>query len=133
VYRALDRLVATGDAEELGVEAGELGPDRVVFRATAAGRRRLMAWLREPVSRVRDMRLGFLLKLILLSRAGRSPLPLIQGQRAALGAIDSGDGSAPLEVVVAWRATNTRAAHAFLDGLEAEVRAGRAMSFGPSD
>jgi len=43
-------------------------PPRVLLRATAAGRRAFDGWLREPVTRLRQVRLDFLVKLFFLSR-----------------------------------------------------------------
>jgi DNA-binding PadR family transcriptional regulator len=43
-------------------------PPRVMLRATAAGRRAFDRWLREPVTRLRQVRLDFLVKLFFLSR-----------------------------------------------------------------
>jgi len=43
-------------------------PPRVMLRATAAGRRAFDAWLREPGTRLRQVRLDFLVKLFFLSR-----------------------------------------------------------------
>lgn len=43
-------------------------PPRVLLRATAAGGRAFDAWLREPVKRLRQVRLDFLVKLFFLGR-----------------------------------------------------------------
>lgn len=43
-------------------------PPRVMLRATAAGRRAFDGWLREPVTRLRQVRLDFLVKLYFISR-----------------------------------------------------------------
>lgn len=45
------------------LEPQESRPPRRVFSITAAGQAELDRWLREPVSRTRDIRLDFLLKL----------------------------------------------------------------------
>ena len=87
-YRAIDRLVSEGLARPTRVEAGDAGPQRRVHRITPAGRRLLTAWLERPVRHLREMRLEFRLKLVLLERAGRSPLALVAGaaRRAGTGA-----------------------------------------------
>ena len=77
-YRAIDRLVAEGLARPTRVEAGDAGPQRRVHRITPAGRRLLTAWLERPVRHLREMRLEFRLKLVLIERAG----PLAAGPRA---------------------------------------------------
>jgi len=43
-------------------------PPRTTLRTTDAGRRAFDAWLREPVTRLRQVRLDFLVKLFFLSR-----------------------------------------------------------------
>jgi len=43
-------------------------PPRVLLRATAAGRRAFDAWLREAVTRLRQVRLDFLVKLFFLGQ-----------------------------------------------------------------
>ncbi|MGH3650119.1 MAG: PadR family transcriptional regulator [Acidimicrobiia bacterium] len=118
VYRALDRLVGEGLAVVVHTEQGG-GPRRVIHRVTEKGRRRLRLWLTEPVGHVRDMRIGFLLKLALLRRSDRSPLSLIRGQqrtlRPTLAALDEPGSDDHVEL---WRRHNALAAAAYLDDLE---------------
>ena len=54
-------LVAVAERQE------ERYPPRVLLRATAAGRRAFEAWLREPVTRLRHVRLDFLVKLFFVA------------------------------------------------------------------
>lgn len=121
-YRALDRLVAEGLARPTRVEAGD-GPQRVVHRVTARGRRRFDAWLARPVRHMRDLRLEFRLKLVLLERSDRSPLALIGAQRDALRpafeAILGSAGADERDDVELWRWHSTAAIAAYLDDLEA--------------
>src|SRR6476646_9965143 len=60
----------------------------LVYRALelldALGRDELERWLAEPVDHVRDVRSTFLLKLILIDRAGLDPEPLLEAQRASV-------------------------------------------------
>lgn len=123
VYRALDRLVEGGLAYPVQVEKGESGPKRVIHEATSPGRQRLARWLDAPVDHVRDMRIEFLLKLVLLRRAGLSPTGLIAAQRAwlepTLDALDDPETDDPVEV---WRRHNARAAGTFLEELAALYR-----------
>lgn len=116
VYRALDRLVEHGYAEPAQTERGDSGPNRVVHRVTRNGRRRIRRWLDEPVSHVRDIRIEFLLKLALLRRSNRSPVPLITAQRDSLrptiAALDEPDIHDHVEL---WRRHNARAAWAYLE------------------
>lgn len=122
VYRALDRLVEAGYAEPVATEKSEAGPKRTVLRVTTSGRRRLRAWLAQPVEHVRDIRIELLLKLSLLNRSGASPLPLVRRQRAALDEALEALGDtliAPADHVDLWRHHVAWAARAFLDDLEA--------------
>ncbi len=122
VYRALDRLVAGGLAEPIRTERGDAGPRRTVHRITADGRRRLEAWLRTPVSHVRDLRLGFLVKITLLQRSRLPIAALVTGQLDALAATfvaletPAGDD----HVADRWRRHQAAAARAFLADLAAE-------------
>ncbi|MEX2651454.1 MAG: PadR family transcriptional regulator [Acidimicrobiia bacterium] len=121
IYRALDRLSLAHLAEAIHVEPGDAGPQRIIHRITPTGRRRLNRWLRQPVQHVREMRIELLLKLTLLQRAGRSPLPLITAQKAALhptlAALETPRRGAPNHVEL-WRRHNAFAVAAFLDDLE---------------
>lgn len=117
-YRALDRLVADGLARPVRVESGNAGPQRTVHRATPAGRSVLAAWLSRPVHRLRELRLEFRLKLVLLERRGDSPLPLIRAQREALRPVlDRGRRGATDDVEL-WRWHSSAAIARYLDDLE---------------
>ena len=124
VYRAAERLAAGGLCRPDHTEPGEGGPERTVYRTTVAGRRALAEWLAEPVARVRDLRLEFLLKVRLIRRAGGSPLVLVRAQQAALASRLEvlAAGSAPGDEVALWRRHSARAAQAFLEELEAQLR-----------
>lgn len=57
-------------------------PPRVLLHATAAGRRAFDAWLREPVTRLRQVRLDFLVKLFFLGREDPTlARELVEGQK----------------------------------------------------
>jgi DNA-binding PadR family transcriptional regulator len=118
VYRALDRLVEAALALPAQVEKGDSGPQRVVHQVTDAGAERLAGWLMQPVRHVRDMRIEFLLKLVLLHRSGSSPAGLLEAQRASLdpklAALDDPGTEDPVEI---WRRHNARAADAYLTEL----------------
>ena len=81
VYRALELLESRGLIEAVGSERGSRGPNRALFQATAHGREELARWLSEPVDHVRDVRSLFLLKLVLIDRAGLPSRPLLNAQR----------------------------------------------------
>ena len=99
-----------------------------MHRITPAGRRLLTAWLERPVRHLREMRLEFRLKLVLLDRAGRSPLGLVHAQREALApalkAIGSADRAHRVDHVELWRRHSTAAIAAYLDELTALYAAG---------
>jgi len=67
VYFLLGNLQERG-LVEVAERQEERYPPRVMLRATAAGRRAFDAWLREPVTRLRQVRLDFLVKLFFLGR-----------------------------------------------------------------
>jgi DNA-binding PadR family transcriptional regulator len=120
VYRAVQRLAGVGMVEPVRTEPGEAGPQRVVYRATAPGRRALELWLMAPVDHVREIRLGFLLKLTLLLRSGRPPTELIERQRSALGPmlVALGEESEAVDPIESWRRHNAAAVDAYLKDLE---------------
>jgi PadR family transcriptional regulator AphA len=62
LYAYLKKLEAA-DFIVAQVEANDPRPPRKVFALTSAGEQVLHAWLNEPVTRTRDLRLEFLLKL----------------------------------------------------------------------
>lgn len=117
VYRAIGRLETDGLVSPDRVEPGDSGPDRTVYDITPAGRRALDRWLDEPVTHVRDLRLGLLLKLALLRRAGRPVVPLITAQQEELTATLDALQRLPAEPddTDLWRRHTARAASAFLD------------------
>jgi PadR family transcriptional regulator AphA len=120
-YRALDRLVMLELAKPLHTEPGDGGPKRLVHQITPAGKRRLKRWLGEPVKHVRDMRIEFQLKLILLQRSGSSPLALIEKQRRLLEptlvALDTHSNDPP-DLLELWRQHNAAATDGYLQALE---------------
>jgi DNA-binding PadR family transcriptional regulator len=84
VYTSLRRLETEGLIVPAGLERGERGPHRVIFKATPAGRKEIQAWLSRPVEHVRDIRSLFLLKVVLAQRAGVDAEPLLVAQRALM-------------------------------------------------
>lgn len=121
VYRALERLVASGLAVPDRVEPGQAGPRRTVHRVTPAGAEAVQRWLLTPVEHVRDVRLELLLKVDLLRRSGRSAAPLVAAQREALSPALAGliTGADQPDVVSVWRRHTALATAAFLDELAA--------------
>jgi DNA-binding PadR family transcriptional regulator len=121
VHRALDRLVVLGLAQPVHSEPGDGGPQRLIHQVTAPGKGQLKRWLRQPVGHVRDMRIGFQLKLILLQRSGASPLTLIKAQRLLLQptlvALDTASPE-PLDHLELWRQHNAAATDDYLKTLE---------------
>jgi DNA-binding PadR family transcriptional regulator len=123
VYRALDRLAATGLAEERRSEPGEGGPPRVVYGATRAGRAALRRWLEAPVDHLRDVRSGLLLKLLLHDRLGIDPATLLRAQRDAFSPVFARHATEPpsSELVALWRHHSAAAVEAFLVSLERDL------------
>ena len=123
VYRALTTLQAKGLAQVVGAERSELGPQRTLVVASAAGRDALQAWLWRPVHHLRDFRSLFMLKLALLDRAGQDPGPLLAAQREQVAPIvaaleEQARTSAGFDRALAtWRLESARAAIRFLDGI----------------
>jgi len=123
VYRALELLESRELIESLGREPGARGPNRSLFQATAEGREQVGRWLCEPVDRVRDVRSLFLLKLVLLERAGLEAKPLLEAQRtltlASLAALEARlpSSTGVEEIFVRFRLETTRAVLAFIDSL----------------
>jgi PadR family transcriptional regulator AphA len=126
VYRALELLEERGLVEPVGSERGARGPNRALFRATDEGRRALREWLAEPVERVREIRSVFLLKLVLILRAGMERRPLLLAQRAVvLPAIETLEARLRVcagneRIFVRFRLESTRAVVDFIDAMLAE-------------
>jgi DNA-binding PadR family transcriptional regulator len=124
VYRAIDTLKGMGLVEAAGTVSSPRGPARMVIRASASGRERLVGWLDEPAPHVRDVRSLLLLKLLFLDRAGEDPHALIAAQRAALLpmqealAQQAGEAAGFDRTLATWRAENVAATLRFLDRLE---------------
>src|SRR5579871_2823447 len=84
VYTALRQLESEGFVETAGIERGDRGPHRVIFKATPKGKKAVDEWLAEPVEHVRDIRSLFLLKVVLAQRLDVDPEPLLLAQRALM-------------------------------------------------
>ena len=85
VYALLKTLEGQGLVTVRLEEAGG-GPPRRVFEATPAGRRRFLAWVREPVGSVRRLRVEFPLKFYLARQLGpRAAAGLVRRQEEELG------------------------------------------------
>lgn len=123
VYRTLDVLTEHRLARRAGSEPSTRGPSRTLVEATPAGREALVAWLEEPVHRVREARSVLLLKVALLRRAGVSPVALLQRQRATLEQLTAGLESrvavaeAEERTVLIWRSEAMQAGVRAIDRL----------------
>jgi PadR family transcriptional regulator AphA len=123
VYRAIDRLIDAGMIQPLAAQPGDRGPKRTPLTVTKPGRRELDAWLGCPVQHVREVRTGFLLKVVLLERRGLSPLPLIRSQIKVLTPVVKGiEASSPASpgAVSLWRTHSARATLRFLQELSTQ-------------
>jgi PadR family transcriptional regulator AphA len=115
-YRAVDQLLVKGMAEAARNEpSDEGGPNRTVMHPTAKGRRAVRKWRVAPVEHLREMRSAFLVKLLLLERAGVDRRPLVDAQ---LGLFEPRfGGSRPTDPVERWRYESAQAARRFLEAL----------------
>ena len=119
-YRAVDQLLVKGMAEATHSEpSDEGGPNRTVMRPTSAGRRVVRKWRVAPVEHLREMRSAFLVKLLLLERAGVDPRPLVEAQLVAFGPRFERVAHArrPQDPVARWRYETAQATRRFLEGL----------------
>jgi PadR family transcriptional regulator AphA len=132
VYRAIEVLDERGLIEAIGHEPGLRGPSRTIFRATEEGRSELERWLAEPVDHVREIRSLFLLKLILLERAGLDPKALLEAQRVqvepAVRTLEErlSESEGTEQILVRFRLESTRAVLHFIDSLLVRHAAGAA-------
>ncbi len=131
-YRALRTLQQQGLAEVDAIRAGKAAPRRIELTATTAAKRMVSRWLRTPEPRIRELRPNLLLKLHLLHRRKRSPLPLLRAQQALLADTVAELESAratnaqPAALIDAWRHTMAVAALAFVgDRIAHEVASNR--------
>jgi DNA-binding PadR family transcriptional regulator len=120
-YRALRTLREQGLAEVSAVKPGVAAPRRTELTATADAKRMVSRWLRTPERRIRELRPNLLLKLHLLHRRSRSPLPLLRAQQTLLidtvAKLDAAanDDAQPAALIDAWRRTMASAALAFVE------------------
>lgn len=127
VYRAIERLTDARLIKTLKAEPGERGPRRTPLTVTPAGRRTLDAWLWIPVRHVRQIRTEFLVKVLLIERAGGDPSPLIRAQieiitpvvEAITGRHGGATGSE--RAVSLWRSHSAQATLQFLEELAADT------------
>ena len=121
VYRAVDRLLAADLVQVDSVQPSSHGPQRTRYRITRVGRKAADTWLSTPVAHIRDIRTEFLVKLVLLERAGIDPAALVEAQRRIVAPIvtaleEQSSGGAD-RVVSSWRYESAQAALRFLDNL----------------
>jgi PadR family transcriptional regulator AphA len=127
VYHSLERLEQEGLVRAASLERGDRGPHRVIYAVTPKGRKIVQEWLRQPVEHVRDIRSLFLLKIVLLQRAGLEVEPLLVGQRAMLqpfvtwleAQLDDADPvTAPWDATpLAFRLETTKTVVRFIDAM----------------
>ncbi len=121
VYRTFEVLRERGLIEVAASKPGQGGPARVEMTATRDGRAMVDEWLYQPEQRLRNLRSGFILKLVLLKRRGLTVSPLLEQQRARiedilrdLRAEASGHGD-EVPVIVDWRISVGEAALEFTE------------------
>lgn len=119
-YKTLRTLQTLGYVEVSAIKAGNGAPRRTELIATTDAKRMVSRWLRTPEPRIRDLRPNLLLKLYLLERRRRSPLPLLEAQREQLAQTISrlladGTDHEPTALLNRWRRTMAAAAQAFVE------------------
>jgi DNA-binding PadR family transcriptional regulator len=124
-YKTLRTLQTLGHVEVSAVKTGRGAPRRTELTATPEAKRMVSRWLRTPERHIRDLRPNLLLKLHLLHRRGRSPLPLLEAQRDLLArTIAQLDAERtehePTALLNRWRGTMATAARDFVEQLIAE-------------
>jgi PadR family transcriptional regulator AphA len=127
VYRSLEILESRQLILPAGSEPGARGPNRTIFRATAAGHDAVGLWLSEPVEHVRESRSLLLLKLVFAQRNCIDPRPMLLAQREAIEeAIESLEertlGSVGTDaILLRFRLESSRAVERFIDGVISEL------------
>jgi PadR family transcriptional regulator AphA len=119
-YKTLRTLQRLRYVEVSAVKSGNGAPRRTELAATADAKRMVSRWLRTPERHIRDLRPNLLLKLYLLDRRGRSPLPLLEAQRTQLAQTivrleADGTESEPTALLNRWRLTMAAAAKTFVE------------------
>jgi len=131
VYRAIKQLESMGlvtSSEAVGVR-GQL---KWTLTCTGAGRRAAREWLTNPVEHLRDMRSDFLVRVLLLQRAGEDTREFVRIQRAALETRTNHIlANTNRDAVSLWRREQARAALRFLDELEGIVTAHEVVPASP--
>jgi DNA-binding PadR family transcriptional regulator len=127
VYRAVDTLIGMGLVVPVGTLPSSSGPQRTILQATPAGHRRLVAWLTQPVTHVRDARSLLMLKLLFLARRHADLEPLLSAQREQFSTLADGLSAAADQAegfdraLLVWRLENTAAAIRFTERMLAEL------------
>lgn len=121
-YRALDKLVHHGLAQQVAVEPGRAGGPRIVMAPTAAGRGALDRWLATPVAHLRDLRSELLVKLVVLETLGRPAVSLLSAQRQVVAETAavlerSATAAGTADAVAIWRAESAAGALRVIDRL----------------
>ena len=121
VYRAIKQLEAAG-LVEASEAVGVRGQLKWTLACTPRGKKAARQWLQSPVEHLRDMRSEFLVKFLLMQRAGVDPAEFVRSQREALEERTSGlTASTGRDAVSLWRREQARAALRFLDELEGVI------------
>jgi DNA-binding PadR family transcriptional regulator len=127
VYRSLEILEARQLIVPAGSEPGVRGPNRTIFRATAAGHEAVGIWLSEPVEHVREGRSLLLLKLVFAQRNCIDPRPMLLAQREGLEETiasleDRTNGSVGTDaILLRFRLESSRAVGRFIDAVLSEL------------
>ncbi len=127
VYRALERLLALGLVEALGLLPSPSGPPGAVYALTPIGKEAAEAWLRAPCRHLPEARALLRLKLVLHLLLGRDPRPLLLGQRAVYLALEealaqrAAQAQGPLRLHLLWQREMAQAGRRYVEGLLGEA------------
>jgi len=126
VYRSIEILEQRQLIQPSGNEPGARGPNRTIFRATAAGHAAVAEWLSEPVEHIRESRSLLLLKLVFAERSCTDPRAMLVAQyesvAAAIESLEARvDESAGTDaILLLFRLESTRAVLRFLEAVISE-------------
>ena len=123
VYRSLEILESRQLIVPAGSEPGARGPNRTIFRATAAGHEAVGLWLSEPVEHVRESRSLLLLKLVFAQRNCIDPRPMLIAQREAIESLEERtlESAGTDAILLRFRLESSRAVERFIDGVLSEL------------
>lgn len=123
VYRSIKSLADNRLIKETKTEPGDQGSERVVFSATALGKKTSTSWLDSIVKHPRDARIELLAKFVLRNRRGLKNRALAKRQRSAFAQqslqlqSEANSASSNVRLVSLWRVETINAMIRLLDAV----------------